>query len=155
MRLSDARINDYPRLARYVRDDMPNLVHARAIVDAIKKFSGRTPRETIVEALQWGYGPEIIVVKRLVCAGTPAYGCYTWGSDQVHVDGITVGEFESGGGIVKSVDGLEVPLIGVTLLHELTHWADAQDGVNDPIPGDPSGEEGNAFERAVFGSVLG
>ena len=54
MKLSDARIADYPRLARYVREDMPNLVHARAIVDAIKKFSGRTPREAIVDALQWG-----------------------------------------------------------------------------------------------------
>ena len=54
MRLSDARIADHPRLASYVRDDMPDLVHARSIVDAIKKLSGRTPRATIVEALQWG-----------------------------------------------------------------------------------------------------
>lgn len=155
MILSEARIAEFPRLAQYVREDMPNLVHVRGIVDAIKKFAGRTPREAIVQALQWGSQPEIIVVKRLVCAGTPAYGCYTWGSDQLHVDGITVQQYEAGGGIVKDVDGLKVPLIGVTLLHELTHWADAQDGVNDPIPGDPTGEEGNAFERAVFGSVLG
>ena len=155
MRLSDARIADYPRLARYVREDMPNLVHARSVVDAIKKFSGRTPREAIVDALQWEQGPEIIVVKRLVCAGTPAYGCYTWGSDQLHIDGVTVGEYEAGRGVVKDLNGLRVPLIGVTILHELTHWADAQDGVNDPIPGDPSGEEGNAFERAIFGRVLG
>ena len=155
MRLSDVRQRDYPRLTRYVRDDMPNLVHARGIVDAIKKFSGRTPREAIVEAMQWGFGPEIIVIKRLICGDTPAYGCYTWGSDQLLIDGVTVGEYESGGGIVKDVDGLSIPLIGVTLLHELTHWADAQDGVNDPIPGDPTGEEGNAFERAIFGRVLG
>lgn len=155
MKLSDARIAQYPRFARYVREDVPNLVHAQGVVDAIKKFSGRTPRETIVEALEWGKGPEIIVVKRLVCAGIPSYGCYTWGSDQLHINGMSVSEYEAGRGIVKDLNGLSVPLVGVTLLHELTHWADAQDGVNDPIPGDPTGEEGNAFERAVFGDVLG
>lgn len=155
MRLSDQTIAAYPRLAEYVRRDIPNFEHARAVVDAIKKFSGRTPRATIVEALQWEQGPEVIVIKRLVCAGTPAYGCYSWGSDMLHIDGVTVSEFEAGRGVVKDLNGQRVPLIGVTLLHELTHWADAQDGVNDPIPGDPSNEEGNAFERAIWGRVLG
>ncbi len=43
---------------------------------------------------------------------------------------------------------------GVTLLHELTHWADAQDGVDNPVPGDPTNEEGMAFERDIYGKVM-
>ena len=52
-----------------------------------------------------GQGPEIIVVKRLICAGTPAWGCYSWGGDQVHIDGVTVGEYALvGAGSVVSRD---------------------------------------------------
>jgi len=52
-------------------------------------------------------------------------------------------------------NGKKVYLVGVTILHELTHWADAQDGVDDAVPGDPSNEEGEAYEKGVYGEVLG
>ncbi len=43
---------------------------------------------------------------------------------------------------------------GATVLHELTHWADAQDGVNSAgADGNPV-EDGNAFERGVYGKVM-
>ncbi|PCJ16182.1 MAG: hypothetical protein COB04_11580 [Gammaproteobacteria bacterium] len=43
---------------------------------------------------------------------------------------------------------------GVTLLHELTHWADAKDGKDDPVPRDPTNEEGEAFEIEVYGQII-
>lgn len=145
----------YPRFAQYVREELPQFAHADDIIDTIHGLAGATPRARIVEALQWGQGPRISIVKRLVCAGGPAYGCYTWGSNLLMVDEGTVGEYEAGRGQVKVNKGRQVDLIGVTLLHELTHWADAQDGVDDPVPGDPTNEEGEAFERAVYGRIIG
>ena len=41
-----------------------------------------------------------------------------------------------------------VYLVGVTILHELTHWGDDQDGVDRP------GEEGEEFEIKVYGKVI-
>ena len=63
-------------------------------------------------------------------------------------------EFEAGKGLRATTSGKQVYLVGVTLLHELTHWADAQDGHDDAVPGDPGNEEGEAFERAVYGGVI-
>ena len=40
-------------------------------------------------------------------------------------------------------------LMEATLLHELVHWGDWQDGK------DQDGEEGNLFEIAAYGEVLG
>ncbi len=155
MRLHERQIVAYPRFALYVRDELPTFAEMDEIIDTIHGLSGATPRQAIVDALQWGQGPMISVIKRLVCGGGPAYGCYTWGSNQLMINEMTVAEYESGRGLVKVHKGRQVDLIGVTLLHELTHWADAQDGVDDPIPDDPTNEEGDAFERAVYGRVLG
>ena len=155
MRLTERMIVAYPRFALYVREELPAFAYADDIIDTIHDLAGSTPRARIVEALQWGQGPRISIVKRLVCAGGPAYGCYTWGSNQVMVNEVTVSEYEAGRGQVKVSKGRMVDLIGVTLLHELTHWADAQDGVDDPVPGDPTNEEGEAFERRIYGRIIG
>ena len=56
-------------------------------------------------------------------------------------------EFEAGRGR-RVVRAGHAYLVGVTLLHEMTHWADDQDGVDRP------GEEGEEFERAMYGSVI-
>ena len=52
-------------------------------------------------------------------------------------------EFEKSGGSRKST-----LLIGATMLHELAHWGDDQDGKDIP------GEEGNMFETAAYGMVI-
>ena len=155
MRLAERMITAYPRFGRYVREELPAFAEMEDIIDTIVELAGSTPRASIVDALQWGRGPSISIVKRLVCAGGPAYGCYTWGSNQLMVNEITVAEYEAGRGQVKVNKGRMVDLIGVTLLHELTHWADAQDGVDDPVPDDPTNEEGEAFERRIYGRILG
>ncbi len=155
MRLSERLIVAYPRFALYVEEELPAFAEMDDIIDTIHGLAGSTTRAEIIDALQWRQGPQISIIKRLVCAGGPAYGCYTWGSNQIMINETTVSEYEAGRGLVKVSKGRQVDMIGVTLLHELTHWADAQDGVDDPVPGDPSNEEGEAFERAIYGRILG
>jgi hypothetical protein len=155
MKMSAAAIKKYPKFHRYVRIDIPKVASVKAIVSEIKNFSGSTTTKTITNALKWGQEPTIEIVNNLVCAGSNAYGCYAWGSDILQIDQDLVTDFEAGKGTVKNAKGQRVYLVGVTLLHELTHWADAQDGTDDAVPGDPSNEEGNAYEKAVYGKVLG
>ena len=155
MQLSDDTIKKYPKLYYYLKVNMPQVAEVNTIVDAIQKLAGKTTRQTIQNAMKWGQGPTIKVVTNLVCSGTKAYGCYSWGSNELRIDGKLVMDFETGKGLVTTKSGKKVYLVGVTILHELTHWADAQDGVDDAVPGDPSNEEGNAYEKGVYGDVLG
>ena len=154
MRLDADTVKRFPALHYYVRIDMPKVVYVKAIIAAIKSLAGTTSRETIMEALKYGKGPLITVVPNLMCAGKKAFGCYKWGGDVLRVDEDLVKDFEAGRGVVKNTRGQRVFLLGATLLHELTHWADAQDATDDPVPGDPSSEEGDAYEKAVYGKAL-
>jgi hypothetical protein len=154
MKMDKATIASYPKLHYYVRVNMPDAANVKAIVGQIKKLAGTTSRSTIKNALKWGKGPSIEVVPNLVCAGLKSYGCYHWGSDVLQIDEALVKDFEAGKGVVKNASGKRVFLLGATLLHELTHWADAQDGLDNPVKGDPSNEEGNAYEKGVYGKVL-
>lgn len=154
MRLDEATIKAFPKMHYYVRVNMPEVANVNAIVTQIQSLAGKVSKQTIKDALKWGQGPSITVVPGLVCAGTKAFGCYSWGASTLRVDEDLVKDFEAGKGLVKNAAGKRVYLLGVTLLHELTHWADAQDVTDDPVPGDPSNEEGNAYERGVYGKVL-
>jgi len=69
------------------------------------------------------------------------------GSNEISIERLLVVDFEAGRGM-RVVGAGSVPLVGVTLLHELVHWGDDQDGIDRP------GEEGEEFERAVYGRVV-
>jgi hypothetical protein len=155
MWMDDQTIQDHPKMHYYVRVNMPEVANVKAIVSQIKKLAGATSNETIKNAMKWGEEPRLEVVDNLQCAGAKAYGCYAWGSDVLQIDKDLVDDFEAGKGVVKNAAGKRVYLLGATILHELTHWADAQDDFDDPVPGDPSNEEGNAYEKGVYGKVLG
>ena len=103
----------------------------------------------------WGSNPVIEVVPTLLCGGVRAYGCYpVWGDNKIQIDGGLVRAYEAGTDKRPTKAGSLVHVTGVTLLHELTHWADAKDGVDDPVPGDPLNEEGNAFELEIYGKII-
>lgn len=128
MKMDAATIAKYPRFHHYVSVNMPEVAHVKAIISQVKKLAGKTPSATIVNALKYGNDPRITVVPGLVCAGVASYGCYAWGSNEIRIDEDIVKDFEAGKGQFKTKHGKLVYLVGVTLLHELTHWADAQDG---------------------------
>ena len=159
MRMTEETIKKFPKLHYYVRVDMPKVATVNAIISEIQKQAGISPpgvkaKKTITEkqikdALAWGKGPVVTVVPNLVCAGVKAYGCFSSGKDELRIDEKMVKEFEAGKGKVKTKSGKLVYLVGATLLHELTHWADDFDKIDNPV------EEGNAYEKAVYGKVLG
>lgn len=154
MRMTTADASNYPKFHHYVKNEISILANVNPVINAIKRFSGMTTRRTIKNGLQWGNGPTIKIVPNLVCASSSAYGCYSWGGNEIEIDQSLVNAYEAGTDMRPTQRGAMVSVAGVTLLHELTHWADARDGVDDPVPGDPSNEEGDAFERALYGKVI-
>lgn len=152
--MTPADILGYPKFHSYVKNDISTLTHVNPIISAIKKFSGATTRLSIRQGLMWGQGPTINIVPGLVCAGVRAYGCYAWGGNIVQISQSLVRAYEAGTDLRPTRGGQMVHVVGVTLLHELTHWSDAKDGVDDLVPGDPLNEEGNAFELEVYGKIM-
>ncbi len=149
MKMSEDTIKKFPKLHYYVRVNMPEVAEMDAIINEIQKLAGTVKKSEIRDALKWGKGPTITVVSGLMCAGVKSYGCFRAGKDELRIDEQMVKDFEAGKGQVKNSKGKRVYLVGATLLHELTHWADAKDGKDNPV------EEGDAFERATYGKVLG
>jgi hypothetical protein len=156
MKMSDADQIAYRAFRYYVKVNIPEVANIPAIVFAIKKLAGKTSTATIKNALKWGREPTIRIVTDLRGSdGKKAFGLYSWGSNVIQVDRALVEEFCAGKGTVVTAHGRKVYLLGATLLHELTHWSDAQDGVDDEVAGDPTNEEGNQFERDVYGGITG
>lgn len=145
MQLSKADIRQWPKFAYYVRVDMPAVRDVLTIITTIQRLAGTINRATIRNALLWGRGPMITIVPL-----PGEYGEFTpdIGSNEIRIDRDLVQEFEDGGGLVRTARGQMVYKVGVTLLHELTHWADDQDGL------DTLGEEGEQFEEAIYGGVV-
>jgi hypothetical protein len=139
----------FPDFKKYVRDSLPKVADVKSIIQAFQKF-GQIDRTTLQRALKWGENPEILVVHELKDKdGNRVLGLFRPGEPNViRVDLDLVKEFEAGRGISHTKSGKPVYLVGVTLLHELIHWADNLDGTDFP------GEEGEQFERAVYGHVV-
>ena len=144
MQMSAGDIKKFPKFAAYVSTKLPEVRSIGAIISAIQKFAGTIDRATIKEALVWGKGPEIKIVSGLGADGefTPDVG-----SNEIRIDEQRVKDFEGGKGLGRTGTGKLIFMVGVILLHELTHWADDQDGV------DTAGEEGFSFENEVYGGI--
>jgi hypothetical protein len=133
----------YPKFAAYVRNDLPSVAKVGAIKRAFEKY-GQLDGASLKRALEWGNDPLINVTDL-----TYAYGEFTpdSSSNEVRIDVDLVKDFEAGRDWVTNKQGLKLHLAGATILHEMVHWADDQDGVDYP------GEEGELFEQAVYGKV--
>ena len=143
MRMTAADIKTYPNFAHYVKNDLPKIISVPAIVQAMNKV-GQINRAKLQIALAWGTGPAIKITPLV-----GAYGEFTPNikSNEIRIQTKIVQDFEAGKGIRLARAG-NIYLVGATLMHELVHWGDDQDGVDRP------GEEGNEFERLVYGSVI-
>jgi hypothetical protein len=62
-----------------------------------------------------------------------------------------VKEYERKEGLRITKYGQPVELVEVILLHELTHWADARDGIDDT---GNDVEEGIEFEKSLYGLIV-
>lgn len=144
MKMSAADQASFPKLKQYVRDSLPKVADVPVIRAAFLEI-GQLNHAKLKQALAWGNEPTIKVTKL-----TDAVGEFTpdIGSNEIRLDTDMVKEFEAGRGLRQARAG-RVYLVGVTILHELIHWGDDQDGVDRP------GEEGEEFERKVYGKVIG
>ena len=134
----------YPKFTSYVRNKLPQVADVPAIVAAFAKY-GQINRVTLRRALAWGNEPHI-VIKEFDGAIGLFNGSVAPNIINIHTR--IVDEFEDGHGLRKTKWHKDVFLVGVTLLHELTHWADNLDGIDFP------GEEGEQFETDVYGMVI-
>ena len=143
MRVTAADQKRYPRFAAYVRVDMKNAAAVPAIARAMNRIA-HLDQARLTTALSWGTAPTIRITPLVA-----AYGYFTPGvhSNEIWIDAKTVQAFEAGRGR-RAVRAGRVYLVGVTLLHELVHWGDDQDGVDRP------GEEGEELERLLYGRVV-
>ena len=135
----------YPSFYKYVRYSLPDVAKVESIRRAFMKY-GQLDHAGLKRALKWNEKPTIDVTSL-----TGAYGEFTpdTGSNVIKIDVDLVKKFEAGTDWVLNKGGSKVHLSGATILHELVHWADDQDGK------DYKGEEGELFEKAVYGKVLG
>ncbi len=144
MKMTAADQSAYPKMAYYVKNDLPQVANNTTIANAMKRIGGMDLK-TLKDALAFGRGPEIKIVAALGACGefTPNDS-----SQELRVAKRLVQDFEAGKGKAKTSSGKQVYVLGATLLHELVHWGDDQNGK------DRAGEEGNEFENAVYGMVI-
>jgi len=144
MKMSHADIASYPKFSKYVRFSLPQVIKVPAIVRAMQTI-GQLNKATLTRALTWGSDPSIKVV---ALAGE--YGEFTPDvhSNEIRINSTLVADFEAGRDL-RAVRGGHAHLAGITVLHEMIHWGDDQDGIDRP------GEEGEEFERLIYGAVIG
>lgn len=143
MKMSPADIKKYPKLVYYIKNNVPKIINVPIIVSAMNKI-GQINLTNLRIALAWGMGPQIRIANLGNASGEFTPNTKT---NEIRLNKKLVEDFEKGKGIRKARAG-KVYLVGVTLLHELIHWGDDQDGIDRP------GEEGEEFERLVYGSVI-
>lgn len=146
MRMDPKDISDYAKFRYYVSTNIPQVRKMPFIISALKRFSGNASEETIKDALLWNKGPRIQLVSGLICAGVNASGCYRQDSDVIRIERAHVDEFESGKGLRHTATGKLVYFVGLTLLHELCHWANDGTGAEDLTH--------EKFEQALYGKVI-
>ena len=146
MKMKPADITTYPKFRQYVSTAIPTVRNMPFIINALKKFSGNNSEAKIKEALEWNKGPTIHLIKDLMCGTVAAVGCYTEGVNVIEVEEAVVDEFEAGKGLRKTEYGKMVYYVGVTLLHELCHWANDGTGKEDLTH--------EKFEQALYGKVI-
>ena len=140
MKLSAANQKKYPKFTHYVKHELPKVKHTPRIVNALRKY-GEIKKGSLSSILSWGTKPTINIVampKNQCGAFTPNSK-----SNEVRISKWLVQRFEK-----NSNKKPVIRLVEATILHELAHWGDDQDGKDIP------GEEGNLFEKAAYGRVI-
>jgi hypothetical protein len=150
MIISAANQVTYPRFTRYVRRSLPSIANIASMRRAFLRYA-QMNRVTLQRALAWGNQPTLSIAPIASPAGTFINGQFTpnTGSNTITLNQTLVAAYEAGAppnlAYTRNASGKRMPRVGVTILHELVHWGDDQDGI------DYAGEEGELFEVDVYG----
>jgi Metallopeptidase toxin 3 len=137
----------FPKLTSYVKDELPKVSDIDTIVNGFRNYA-QMDRPTLQRALAWGNQPTLMFLewddkdKRGVF-GEP---------NEIHINIALARAFEIGRPrdlfTMRNARGDPFPFIGAIILHELVHWGDYWDDINQI---DYPGEEGNQFMIDVYG----
>ncbi|NOY83794.1 MAG: hypothetical protein GXO96_03025 [Nitrospirae bacterium] len=135
MKLSKTDEKKYPKLYYYLKNDVPKLSHHSKITKALSKY-GQIKKPGLYIVLNYGFGPQVRVITLVRACGefTPNVK-----SNELRLHKSLVEKFEKSSG-----DRILLRTLGATILHELVHWGDDQDGIDYP------GEEGELFEKHIY-----
>ena len=135
MKLTKTDEKLYPNLYSYLKKDVPKLIGHAKVSRALRKY-GQIKKFGLLIVLNYGTGPLVRVTSLAGACGefTPNAK-----SNELRLHKSLVERFEK-----SSKDRVLLQTVGATVLHELVHWGDDQDGVDYP------GEEGELFEKHVY-----
>ena len=108
-------------------------------------------RATLRRALAWGNQPTLVFVAMSTASATFQGGEFIPDihSNDLRINAAVAAAFEAGAPPrlmwTRNQRGDRFPLIASSILHELVHWGDDQDGIDFP------GEEGDLWEQDVYG----
>jgi Metallopeptidase toxin 3 len=144
VKMENTAIAQYPKFARCVKEVLPTVCNDKEIAAAMRNIA-HLNAPTLQRAVQWGTGPDLKIVNNL-----GAFGAFTAGikSNEIRISQKLVEDFEAGQRMVRTSARGPQHLAFITILHELCHWGDDQIGSPDM-----AGEDGEAFEAAVYGTI--
>jgi hypothetical protein len=140
----------FPKLARYVRYELPKVASIDVVANGFLRWA-QMDRATLQRALTWDNQPTLMfrpmptTIDRLVSGEFSP-------PNELHINTALAAAFEAGAPpwlfTMRNARGDPFPLIGAIILHELVHWGDYWDDINQiEFPG----EEGNQFMIDVYG----
>lgn len=127
----------YPKLANWIELNLPKVKENKRVWDAFKKYS-ELPEPTLSWAVTPGKFPEID------CKYMPrSNGRYNGVKmpNRIFISNAICDRFEK----IDFDDPKMSVFVESCLLHEMVHWGDFKDGVDQP------GEEGTNFEVEAYG----
>lgn len=131
---------DYPNLTHWVRRELPKIPNKTKVWKAFKKF-GQLNNFTAIKVLNWNDFSPLLRIKVL---GNDNGQFNSNKPDTVILAKEIATRFEKDFAKPEAVLLLES-----TILHELVHWGDHRDGI------DQSWEEGAEFEKEAYGENIG
>ena len=145
MKMQPKHIKAFPKFANFVSRQLPTMVRNEKILDIIQNVAGEIPRKKIEQSLLWGHLPWVVPAVLSIDASHIAT------TETIQINYLHVLEFQNGLDTVQTPNGQAVRFLCVTLLHELTHWADFYDR---KVRGDGADEAGFLFEKLAYGGNI-
>jgi len=150
MRAED--IKTFPKFTKYVSTSLPGVANVKSIISAIESISELSDTAAIKGALSWGHGPmvevKILVDKQVGRQVVSPRAGYTPHTNTITIRQRDVLDYENGKDLRKTHNGHTVHVVGVQLLHELTHWAREQAGKSEDE------DLGFVFEKEIYGGIV-
>ena len=141
--ISREQAKQYPRLNQYLQKGIQGILNNPAIMKALR-IAGRFTNEQIKEMVKYGKGPTINVTQ----LEKGYYGLFNPGinSTTLNISEDIVNELEHAEGFDAVVS---LFLVGVTILHEFSHYGDDLAGNLER-----DREDGKVYEENAYGIVI-